>query len=465
MLMAVCLALLAPIVAHAQQSQPAYQTMPGSQPDEPNATDVNGQPLSPDTRSLAGVQTVSLGVPALERSYWQPSVNVTAAGDSDPLFQPSTTSWSEWTTLLAGLILREDRGRSQFALDYVGGGEVSNDPALGNAVVQEMQVGERIVAGRRISVELLDQADYIPETSFGYGELSNLTLPENGTLGLQPSLVPNETILSPRGQRLINSSLAEVDIMLSPRAIFTLAGGYALLHYYNQDTLNFNNVIGQAGVSVAMSPHDAVALVYRYDSYRFPNQDVTLLGHVGEVFYGRRVTGKLAFQVGAGAEWAIYRLPSVLPSATTWPNRVYWIADASLSYELERTILKVDYSHGISGGSGVETGTIADTVTGGISSQMTRTFHGDLSIGYARNEQPGLLQQLTGTTYPTFDYTFGTAGLEHPLGRNMTWSLGYLVQYQRMSQTYCVLSACGTSILRQQASLGFNFHTRPHAIE
>ena len=463
LLMIVWLAAMAAPAVRAQE-QPSGQPPAMQSTDENEATDMNGNTLTPDTRSLAGVQTISLGVPALQHSYWQPSFNAVVAGDSSPLLTPGSSSWTSWTTLLGSVDVRAVSGRSDFTLDYVGGGSLSNDATVQNAIVQEAQLGERI-SGRRVSLAFLDQALYIPETSFGYGGLSALSLPGGAVLGVQPSLVPSETILSARGQRLINSSLVEIDALVTHRLTFTVAGGYALLHYYNDDPLDFNNAIGQAGLSFDLSRHDAIGLVYRYNSYRFPNGDETLIGHIGELTYGRRVTGKLAFEIGGGAEYAIFRLPGLPSTVTSWPNSVYWIADGSLSYALRRTVMTLGYDHGVAGGSGVLSGALGDTVTGSVSSQFSRTLRGDFTGGYARSSELSIVSSTKSTSSPTFDYFFGTAGLTRPWGRNMTISLGYLVQYQSTSATYCIGTACGTSILRHQISLGFNVHTRPYAIE
>ncbi len=471
--MFLCLALLAVPAVRAQQ-QPGDQSAPPSQAGQPNAspspeetepTDINGQRLTPDTRSLAGVQTVSLGVPALQHSYWEPQLFVTVAGDSNPLLTPSTTSWTTWTTILGALDVRATSNHSDFTMDYVGGGSISNDASVQNAIVQEMQIGERI-KGRRATLSLLDQVAYIPETSFGYGGLSALTLPGGAALGLQPSLVPTETILSERGQRLLNSSLVEFDALLTPRATFTVAGGYAFLHDFTNNVLDFGNVIGQAGFSYQMSRQDAIAVLYRYDSFRFTNADVTLAGHIAELTYARRITGKLAFEIGAGPEFAIFQVPGTTGTGTSSTSSTYWVADASLTYDLRHTSLGLGYTHGIAGGSGVLSGSIADTVTGSINSQLSRTIHGALAIGYARNEPLSFGTTTTTTTAnPTFNYYYGSVGISHPFGHSVTLSLGYLVQYQTTDATYCVGTVCGTTILRQQVSLGLNLHTRPFPID
>jgi len=466
-----CLAALAAPAARAQQP-PTDQAAPAGQSGQPNAaqtpeeepTDVNGNRLTPDTRALAGVQNVSLGVPALEHSYWQPSLYVTAAGDSNPLLTPSTTDWTTWTTILGGLTVRANTNHSEFSMDYVGGGSISNDASVENAIVQEMEIGERII-GKRTTLSLLDQADYIPETSFGYGGLNALTLPGGGALGLQPSVVPTETILSERGQRFLNSSLVEFDALLSPRVTFTMAGGYAILHEFESTALDFNNIIGQAGLSYQISRQDSIAVLYRYDKFRFPNAPASLQGHIAELSYARRITGRLAFQIGGGPEYALFDVPVTTGTGTSSTTGIYWVADAALTYDLRRTSLTLGYDHGLAGGSGVLSGSVADTVAGTISSQLSRTFHGNLTVGYARNAPLTIAPTTSTTAAPTFDYYFGSAGFSHPFGRNVTMSLGYLAQYQNTNTSYCVGMLCGTTILRQQVSFGLNLHTRPIAIE
>ena len=67
----------------------------------------NPQLMQPDTRSLTGVEDLSLGTMALEHSYWQPRVSLSETVDSipDPLRQETAHgahgphSWEEWTSV------------------------------------------------------------------------------------------------------------------------------------------------------------------------------------------------------------------------------------------------------------------------------------------------------------------------------------------------------------------------------
>src|SRR5208282_1381264 len=113
--------------------------------------------------------------------------------------------------------------------------------------------------------------------------LGALGAPGGGALGIEPGLLPNETILSTRGQRLVNSTLAELDFFTSPRSSFTLVGGYAYMHHVDDDTLDFGNAIFQAGYNYQVSRADTIALIYILDNYQFVNAAEAINGNAIQI--------------------------------------------------------------------------------------------------------------------------------------------------------------------------------------
>ena len=105
----ICLAVgamaLSVPIAWAQQQEPDQSGQP-TQPSQPipayhsplasaanNAQDegnADSQKLLPDTTALTGIQDLSLGVPAMNHSYWQPHVDLSSAVDSNPLIGQRT---------------------------------------------------------------------------------------------------------------------------------------------------------------------------------------------------------------------------------------------------------------------------------------------------------------------------------------------------------------------------------------
>ncbi len=312
-------------IAWAQQQQPDQS----AQPSEPipayhsplasaanNAegeTNDDSQRMLPDTTALTGVQDLSLGVSPLNRSYWQPHVDVSSTVDSNPLTgqvngqgQPG---WTTFTSVFGGVDLHKNSGNSMLTLSYVGGGSFSNDGTASNGVIQGLNFVERL-SYRRYVLSFFDQLQYAPQTAFGAAGIPNgPTLPGGGTLGFGNGYTPGQSILTARGQRLTNFSAGEVDVLLTPRTSLTFVGGYALLDSLDDAQLNYGEVNFTAGYNYHISRQNTIALSYQYSSINYPNFDQSIKSNVIAVSYSRRITGKLAFQASGGPDIALIRMP------------------------------------------------------------------------------------------------------------------------------------------------------------
>lgn len=454
-----------------QRPIPAYRSPLASAADNGEEGDMNGDPqkLIPDNRSLAGAQTLSLGAPATSHSYWQPHFDFAGTVDSNGLSSATNTGWTTWSSFFGGIDLHRISGNSNMSLSYTGGATLSNEGDASNGIVQSLAFSEKL-AFRRATLTLLDQLSYLPETAFGYQGSGALGLPGGGSLGLQPGLPPGQSILTPRGQRLSNAFAPQLDVLLSPRSSITFVGTYSLLHYFDNDLLNYYSAGFQAGYNYRMTRKDTVALVYSFDAFRYSNFNQSINDHVVHVSYARRVTGKLAFQIAAGPEITSFQTPITTSGGATGgtgspgpTTQVTWSLSSSLSYQMRRTGLSVSYNHGVSGGSGVQAGSINDTVSGSVSRQFSRTFSGNWSVGYARNNGLTIAVPTAGATNQTFGYWFSNVGLNHPIGRTMNVSLNYSLQYQDSNGTFCVGPTCDTSLVRHQISFSLGWHEHPLA--
>jgi hypothetical protein len=187
------------------------------------------------------------------------------------------------------------------------------------------------------------------------------------------------------------------------------------------------------------------------------------------VSFGRRVTGKLAFQASGGPDIALIRMPLTTPtgtggveatsSPTGYMTQVYASINAALQYQLKQVSISAAYNHGVTGGSGVLAGSITDNFTGTVSRQLSRTFDVSANVGYSRNR--GI--QVAGTTAAneTFDYWFAGANVSHPLGRTMNVFLNYQLQYQNTGASVCSGPGCAGSLTRNQIIFGFGWHKQP----
>jgi hypothetical protein len=420
--------------------------------------------LIPDSRSLTGAETFSLGEMAGRHSYWQPHIDFTSTVDSDALSSTAKTGWTTWSTIYGGIDLHRVTGNSDLGLLYSGGASVSNDGSSNNGVIQNLEVVEKLVY-RRAILSLIDQLNYLPENGFG-SQFGNLGTPLGiGSIGLQPGLVPGQSILTARGQRLSNAFVPEVDVKLTPRTSLTFVGDYSLLHYFDNNLLNSYNAGIQAGYNHQLTRQDSIGVTYGFNAFRYSNFKQSIDDHTVHFTYGRRVTGKLAFQIAVGPEYTSFQTPITSTTVTgklpVPSSSLYWSLNTTLTYLLRRTGLGLSYAHGVSGGSGVQAGSIADTVTGSANRQLSRTFSGNWNLSYGRNNGLTVNGPTATLANQTFGYWSNNVGVNHLMGRTMNVSLNYSLQYQNSNSAFCVGPTCGSSIVRHQIMFSLGWHDHP----
>lgn len=476
----VAMASIAPI-ARPQQQEPDQSAQP-SQPipayhsplasaadnaqDQANA---DSQKLLPDTTALTGVQDLSLGVPATNHSYWQPHVDLSSTVDSNPLAGNGQTGWTTFTSVFGGIDLHRNSGNSMLTLDYVGGGSFSNEGSVSNGILQGLNFSERL-SYRRYVLSFFDQLLYAPQTAFGAAGIPNgPTLPGGGSLGFGNGYTPGQTILTTRGQRVTNFAGGEMDILLTPRTSLTFVGGYSLLDSLDDSQLNYGNVIFTAGYNYQISRQNTIGLSYQFSSFNYSNFDQAIKNNIISVSYGRRITGKLAFQASGGPDIALVRMPLTSVSgasggetgttSSSHVTQLYASINTALQYQFRRVLMSAAYNHGVSGGSGVLAGAVTDNFTGTIGRQVSRTFNVGWNIGYSRSR--GIEVAGTTTANETFDYWFTGVNVSHPLGRSMNIFLNYQLQYQNTGASVCTGPGCASSLTRNQITFGFGWHKQP----
>jgi hypothetical protein len=467
-----CILTLTASVASGQQQQqqgqdqgaapiPAYRSPLASATND-QEPETSSQGLTPDTRPLAGAQYLSLGGLGATRSYWQPHLDVFATADSNPS-QGTTTqpNWSTWTSFSGGVDIHRISGTSEMTLGYSGGAMYSNDSTASNGVVQNLNFADKF-SFRRSSISFFDQLSYLPEQALGFGGVTGAPLPGGLEPGLGPGFVPGQSILAGRGQSLANSFVTEWNVFLTPRSSLTFTGGYALLHYFDNDLLNYGDVIAQGGYNYKISERNTVAVLYSFSAFRYSHFDQSIDDHTAQLSFARRITGRLAFQVAAGPQVVLFHVPistgSESSAGATDSTQIYWSLNTALQYQLQRTLLGLTYNHGVGGGSGVLAGSLSDTVTGSVTRRMSRTFSSGVTVGYARNDG---LTTGTSPTSQTYNYWFVGANLSHPWGPSLGLTLSYQMQHQDSDSTFCIGPACGNHLIRHLISVGLGWHERP----
>lgn len=420
--------------------------------------DSQGQPaLTPDQTSLTGAQEMTLGSPNLGHSYWVPGFRLqNNFASNDP--NVANSSWYSATYFMGDLSLREVWGHSEFNVNYSGGGAVSTASEFSGNAYQRVGLSET-VQWKRWTLRFLDQFSRLPESPFGLGGVSGITTAGvGGTLGqglpgLQMNYVPEQSIFTATGPRISNGFVAQGEYSLTGRSSITADASVGVLHFSQGPAIDTQDGIFSLGYNYQVSPRDTLGILYRFTAYRYPGNPQALDDQAFELAFGRRITGRLALETFVGPEVTTFRLPRGSSQTSVG-------AGLSLRYSLRRTALWFTYNRGLSGGSGILTGSTLDQVRAQISYRISRTWELNTSFGYALNQQA--LKIGATSRSENVNSIFTSAGLSHSVSRTAHISLSYTFQHQ--SQPICGFNGCGTNYDQHQVWIGLDWQAHPFVL-
>ena len=407
-----------------------------------------------NNRPLSGVQEQTLGPNLGARNFLVPSISVTSqlATNSTGSGYARPTAFSY---LLGTLDLNRVSDRSELLLHYGGGGMFSS---YLNSAIQDLEFsyGHR---WRRWSLLVGDQVSLLSESSFGFGGVGGLAFLNGGSLFgagpfLNPSLNPNQTIPTILVPRLSNTAVAQIEYALSPRSSWTASGSYGMLNFLGAGFINSADGTFQTGYNYSLSRQSSVAVMYRFDAFRFTHLPQKIEDHLVQFGYARYVTGRMSIRLAAGPSMEMLR--GVL---TGFGNRLSWALDSSVGYQLDDTTLVLTYDHLVTGGSGVLVGAQTGQLEATVERKLTPRWQGSASLGYATNRS--LLLTTTNLGKQQFNSWYVAVRFNHQLRPGTAFFVGYGARRQAMNTAACATLNCGTSLVGHEVSVGFNFGLRP----
>jgi|KBSMisStaDraftv2_1062788.scaffolds.fasta_scaffold11022_4 hypothetical protein len=467
MLAGTCI-FLAGTRAHAQDQQSSEPPKAPAKTYGPlgvdNQQDQNQTPdaYQPDTRPLTGFQQPTVGTPTERHSYWVPGVSYYNFIQSNGNIGGGESNWSSTSYLSGNVSLVENWSRSQLMMNYSGGGNFSTDSSIGNGWFQQLGATQTF-NWARLQLVLLDEFAYLPQSQFGFGAGTGLSVPGvGGTLGggltgVGSGFTPGQTIFSAVGPRYFNTAGVQITYQLSARSSVTMGGLYSLLRFSDEGNIESDQYVGNVGYNYQITKNNTIGLQYRFSSFHYLNDPQAIGDHMFQVVFGRKITGRLALTLSGGPEITNFRVAQ--PPATK-TQYVAGSGGASLSYLVPKGSLTASYFHGITAGSGVFLGATTDQVTGSATRKLSRVWSGEVHAGYARNRNAETVQGVTSTNYDSF---FGGVSAARPLGRNAAFSVGYTAYVERADLSACT-GSCSSSFTTNQISVGVSWHARPFVL-
>jgi hypothetical protein len=407
----------------------------------------NNQPLS-------GAQAPTLGPNVGARNFLVPSFSATsqmatsssAAGISRP---------TDFNYLVGNLDLNHITNRSELLMHYSGGGMFSS---YLNSAIQDLEFSYSY-KWQRWSMLLGDDVSFLSESPFGFGGVGVLEfLNGNSPFGpggfLNGILGPNQTIPTIMVPRLSNTFVSQIEYNVSPRSSWTASGTYGTLNFFGVGYINSADALFQTGYNYSVSPASMIAVIYRFDDFRFTKLPQTIEDHVVKFGYGRYVTGRLSFQVAAGPSVVVLR--GIFSGSA---NNVSWALDSALNYKWADTTLLFSYDHLVTGGSGVLVGAQTGQVEAAVERKLSPRWRVSASLGYATNTS--LIPTRISSSTEHYNSWYAGARFNHELRPGASLFLGYDARLQVLNRATCTTPNCGGNFTTHEISAGFNFGLRP----
>jgi hypothetical protein len=231
---------------------------------------------------------------------------------------------------------------------------------------------------------------------------------------------------------------------------------YGLLRFSNSGNVSNDTEILNVAYNYAVSRKNSVGVIYRFTAFHFPGNPQALGDQLFEFMYARRVTGRLSLNLAGGPDVARFRLP-----VSGSKQVISGGGAASLVYAFAKSSLRMNYSHGIGGGSGFFSGSKTDELSANLGWPLSRAWTGSLNLGYARNSTIVAIKTLSS---PTFSSWITGAGLNRPLGRSMRFSLGYQAVIQSSNGLICNTPGCQTTQVSHQIQSSIQWNAPPQVL-
>lgn len=424
--------------------------------------------VEPDHNTLAGAAPFTLGSMQHRRNIFDPALSFSQIGQTLPLNSGPTIVTSN--SIISGS-LNFDRTWSVYNLFATyNGGETfnfgyNNTASTIGTVAPHYQFHNLVVSQQAdwARWHLLFRDDFMasPGASFtgqgmGGPGLSTqfASLVGSSLNSLASSFLPSETINTAEAMRYRNSVLGQAQYAFSRRASITFSSAYGLLHFSVPGFVNSNVFDAQVGYDYLLDPANSVAVLGSYGKINYSGTGSSTTDYVGALAYGRKITGRLAFQVAAGPQ----EIQSNGGALGTF-HLLFASVNSLLQYERRRSGVSFSFVRGLTSGSGIFQGATGDTFTGKAHYQFTRFWSGSLSGGYAINNS--LVPK--GAVSTRFDNWFVGANLGRQMGLHAQVNLNYGAQEQK-NPPGCTPATCGATGLQQTVGLSVNWHLRPSGL-
>lgn len=400
-----------------------------AQSTQPPSTAVEAEAPIPrfedNIRPLSGVQDYDLGTRTEKLNTLSPSLSISESYGTNPgLIVDATnkTTWGSVTNLGGALRLAKGNGPKLFTLDYRGTGQINSYDSDRNTQIHALNFVGQVQSGRWTYV-VGDDLSYQPNA---YGAYNSLLYPGVGSSisgsDIQPGVTTGNGILSSTGSKQFTSAtFGQVNYQLSRKSEITFNGTFNLLNYIEGPYLDTRQYTGTVAYDHRFR-RDTLGVSYSYSKLTYSGVDEDFDVNTVHLTYGRRIIGRYSIMLGIGPSFQRTNF------TTGSVNNVYVSGEATLRYAGTWAATSISYMRSVTGGSGIVTGAMTDSIAASLDKKLSRNVSMNLGGGYTYN---------TGhTSTSEFKNFYVSGGISRQVGRYVIVALGYRGQQQFGNATY-----------------------------
>ncbi len=461
----------------AYPNKPPVGVLRGGAIDTPEAQPYDPAQVTPDQNTLAGAAPFTLGSLQHKVNIFDPAISVSQLGQA----VPSGTGKTDFTGVsVVGGSLNFSRTWSEYHFSILyNGGETFNlgygaasaffGPTSPHYQFHTLGIAQQIDWARW---HLLLRDDFVasPGAAFsgqgtgGPGLAAQFSSMMGSSLNsIAQSFVPSESINTGEAMRYRNSVLAQAEYSFSRRSAVTFSGSYGLLQFSNAGYINSTLVGAQAGYDYLLDPANSIAILASYGKIDYTVTGSSTIGsgsstqdYSAALAYGRKITGRLAFQAAVGPQ----EINAIFPGGTGNFHLLFVAANSSLTYERRRSGVSFTFVRGLSGGSGVFLGATSNTLSATAHHQFSRYWSGSVNGGYALNNSLA----PAGVATSQFNNWFVGANIGRQLGQHASVNFNYGALRQN-NPVDCTVALCGGNGVEETVGMTVNWHLRPVGLE
>ncbi len=387
----------------------------------------------------AGVATntsfVSSVVPSMESVLGDGEVHYSlSAGEviQHGLYSGSGTNFS--TNLSGSVGFSRPSERAPFSLLYSGGLLLTNQSQATVQTYQNASLSQTLALTSRMNFFVSDSVSFIPQSpTTGYSGVAG-----TGDLGpIQgPAQGPAGGILTNYGRRISNSLNGGLERRFTAATSVSGSAGWDILRFVDGIGVDTTDLSGNVSLNHRLNGRTSISgnvtySIFTYGSYGALSDplglsNLSIQARGANVTVTRLLTRTLSLSASGGPQFINSSNSTLVPAKTTGAGSV------SLNYSHKITSASVSYVRGASGGSGVQQGSLSDSVAVTVSRSYGRDWQGGLMGNYTHSEALITNQQLNqflGVS-GTYNSVFGGVQVSRRLGLHSSAYASYTLQHQ-----------------------------------